>query len=56
MVSVPNGWGHQGGSWRRSNSFGGVNSNELANPDDVEAIAGMSIINGVAVRMERLDS
>ena len=55
VVSVPNGWGHHGGSWRRSNSLGGVNSNELADPDDVEAIAGMSIINGVPIRMERLD-
>lgn len=56
VVSVPNGWGHQGGSWRRSNSFGGANSNELVSPNDVEAVAGMSILNGVPVRMERLDS
>lgn len=56
VVSVPNGWGHKGVSRSRSNSFGGANSNELVSPDDVEAIAGMSILNGVPVRMERLDA
>jgi anaerobic selenocysteine-containing dehydrogenase len=56
VVSVPNGWGHNGGSWKRANWFGGANSNELVIPDDVEAVAGMSILNGVPIRMERLDS
>ena len=56
VVSVPNGWGHKGGSWSRSNAFGGANSNDLVSPDDVEAIAGMSILNGVPVRMEKLEA
>jgi len=56
VVSVPNGWGHKGGSWRRANAFKGANSNDLVSHDDVEAIAGMSILNGLPVRMERLDA
>jgi anaerobic selenocysteine-containing dehydrogenase len=56
VVSVPNGWGHHGGSWRRANAIGGVNVNELVDPDDVEAIAGMSILNGVAVRLEAIET
>jgi len=55
VVSVPNGWGHKGGSWKRANSFKSANSNELVSTEDVEAVAGMSILNGVPVRMERLD-
>lgn len=54
VVSVPNGWGHAGGSWKRANELAGVNSNELVSPDDVEELAGMSILNGVAIRMERV--
>jgi formate dehydrogenase len=54
VVSVPNGWGHAGGSWSRANAIKGVNSNDLVSPDEVEAIAGMSILNGVPVRMERI--
>jgi anaerobic selenocysteine-containing dehydrogenase len=38
-VVVPNGWGHNGGSWRRANDIQGVNSNELVSHDDVEAVA-----------------
>lgn len=53
VVSVPNGWGHKGGSWQRANELRGVNSNELVSHDDVEAIAGMSILNGVPIRMQR---
>lgn len=54
VVSLPNGWGHKGGSLSRSNKIGGVNSNELTSHDDVEALAGMSILNGVPFRMTRL--
>jgi formate dehydrogenase len=55
VVSVPNGWGHRGGSWRRSNLLAGANTNELVSHEDVEAVAGMSILNGVPIRMERLE-
>jgi len=53
-VALPHGWGHAGG-WQRANRAGGVNSNVLAakNMDDVEAVAGMSILNGIPVRIIR---
>jgi formate dehydrogenase len=53
-VSLPNGWGHRDGSWRRSTMWGGVNSNDLVDPEDVEAVAGMSILNGIPIRAEML--
>lgn len=55
VVSVPNGWGHKGGAWRRANRIAGANTNELVNHDDVEAVAGMQILNGVPIRMERIE-
>ena len=54
VVSVPHGWGHRSGSARHANAIGGVNSNELVDHNDVEALAGMSILNGIPVRMERV--
>lgn len=55
VVSVPNGWGHAAaaGPWTDSHATQGANSNVLVDPDDVEAVAGMSILNGIAVRMTR---
>lgn len=57
VVSVPNGWGHtaDGGSWTRANAISSANSNELVSHDDFEAVAGMSILNGVPIRLERLE-
>jgi formate dehydrogenase len=52
VVSVPHGWGHSPGTWRATSLWGGANSNDLADPDDVEAIAGMAILNGIAIQME----
>jgi len=51
-VALPHGWGHNGG-WRRANAVAGVNSNILAakTPDDIEKLAGMSILNGIAVNI-----
>jgi formate dehydrogenase len=53
-IAVPHGWGHDGG-WRRANRAGGVNSNVLASheQDDIEPLAGMSILNGIPVRLAR---
>jgi formate dehydrogenase len=34
--------------------WGRVNSNDLVDPDDVEAVAGMSILNGIPIRAEML--
>ncbi|MCV7065931.1 molybdopterin-dependent oxidoreductase [Mycolicibacterium farcinogenes] len=52
-VALPHGWGHHGG-WQRANSAGGVSSNLLASsrPEDLEKLAGMSVLNGIPVRVE----
>ena len=49
-IAVPHGWGHKGtGGWRLANSAGGANVNQLtsSDPNDVEALAGMSWLTGV---------
>ena len=53
-IAIPQGWGHRGGGWRLANANPGVNVNELTSsrPEDLEALAGMSVLNGVAVRLE----
>ncbi len=55
-VALPHGWGHDGG-WSRANAAGGVNSNLLASKDndDIERLAGMSILNGIPVSLSRID-
>ncbi len=52
-VALPHGWGH-GGGWKRANAVPGVNSNILAakNSSEIEALAGMSILNGIPVAIE----
>lgn len=61
VVAVPHGWGHKGtGGWRQANAAGdgdgGVNVNLLmsSHPHDLERLAGMAVLNGVAVRAEVL--
>lgn len=51
-IAIPHGWGHNGG-WRLANSAGGANSNDLvsARDEDIEALAGMSILNGIPIRI-----
>jgi formate dehydrogenase len=53
VVALPHGWGHAGG-WRLANESGGVNYNLLtsAEPEDLEPLAGMTFLNGIAVRLE----
>jgi anaerobic selenocysteine-containing dehydrogenase len=59
VVSVPHGWGHKRGKgrWQRANEAGGVNVNELMSSEeaDVEPLAGMAHLNGVAVRAEAVE-
>ena len=52
-VAVPHGWGHDGG-WQLANASGGTNVNRLTSSDtaDLELLAGMTLLNGVAVRLE----
>ena len=55
-IAVPHGWGHKGtGGWRLANSAGGANVNQLmsSDPNDVEALAGMSWLTGVPVEVSR---
>lgn len=53
-VAVPHGWGHEGGGWELANKAGGANSNRLASSEiaDVERLAGMAHLNGIAVALE----
>ena len=52
-VALPHGWGHKGG-WRLANENAGANYNLLtsAEPEDLERLAGMTFLNGIAVRLE----
>lgn len=52
-IAVPQGWGHRGG-WALANSVPGANVNELTSDraSDLERLAGMSVLNGVRVRVE----
>lgn len=52
-IAVPHGWGHAAG-WSTANAAGGANSNELASArvEDVEHLAGMSLLNGIPVAIE----
>ncbi len=51
-VAVPYAWGHDGG-WRRANRAGGPWSNLLASgsSSQLEALAGMTVLSGIAVRL-----
>jgi len=51
-VAIPHGWGHDGG-WQLANRVGGANSNVLASSeaDDIEPLAGMSILNAIPIRI-----
>lgn len=53
-IAIPQGWGHRGGGWRLANTVPGVNVNELTSnrSADLEVLAGMSVLNGVPVRIE----
>jgi formate dehydrogenase len=57
-VAVPQGWGHRGGGWTVANSSPGANVNELTSDQaaDLERLAGMSVLNGVQVRIEAVAS
>ncbi len=52
-VAMPHGWGHQGG-WRRANSAGGAASSLLST--EVEQASGTSVLNGIAIRVERVEA
>jgi anaerobic selenocysteine-containing dehydrogenase len=53
VVALPHGWGHPAGR-----ALAGANVNVLpgAGPDDLERLAGMAVLNGIPVRLERLST
>jgi anaerobic selenocysteine-containing dehydrogenase len=53
-IAVPHGWGHRAAGWQRANEAGGPNINVLASTEisDVERIAGMTLLDGIPVRLE----
>ncbi|NKY25847.1 molybdopterin-containing oxidoreductase family protein [Nocardia gamkensis] len=58
VVAIPHGYGHKGtGGWRTANRVGGANVNLLMStePEDIEALAGMSRLTGIPVRVRRYD-
>jgi formate dehydrogenase len=56
VVSYPHGWGHNGG-WRKANGMPGVNINTVlsADPTAKDALSGASHLDGVSVRLRRVD-
>jgi anaerobic selenocysteine-containing dehydrogenase len=56
VVSLPHGWGHaETAPWQRvAPQQPGVSANDWTNDQDVEAVVGQSILNGVAVRLRAL--
>lgn len=55
-VALPHGWGHvNNAGWKRANLAEGACSNDLASYriEDIERLAGMSILNGIPIRVER---
>jgi formate dehydrogenase len=53
-VCLPHGWGHGRGGWKQANAIGGPNANALtrAGVGTIETLAGMTILNGLPVRLE----
>ncbi|HEY5151738.1 MAG TPA: molybdopterin-dependent oxidoreductase [Mycobacterium sp.] len=59
VIAIPHGWGHSGaGGWRTANGAGGANVNQLMSsaPEDLEKLAGMARLTGVAVVVEPVGS
>jgi anaerobic selenocysteine-containing dehydrogenase len=52
-VAVPHGWGHSGG-WRTASANPGTNINLLVSsePEDIEQLAGMALLDGIPIRIE----
>ncbi len=51
VVSLPHGWGHDAADIRLSvaSEHAGVNSNELTDEAEVDAISGNAVLNGIPV-------
>lgn len=55
-VAVPHGWGHFGG-WTVATANAGTNVNLLASSEfsDIERLAGMALLDGIPVRIDRVE-
>ena len=58
VVSLPHGWGHAASApWQRvAGDHAGVSVNDWTDDQDVEALVGQSILNGVPVRLRPADT
>ncbi|MGF1511660.1 MAG: molybdopterin oxidoreductase family protein [Myxococcota bacterium] len=58
VVSLPHGYGHgrDGVKGRVARRVGGVSVNDLTDPSQVDEFSGNAILNGVPVRLERVDA
>jgi anaerobic selenocysteine-containing dehydrogenase len=55
VVALPQSWGHRGG-WKHAVAAGGSNFNRLTSsaPDQIDRPSGNAVLNGIAVRVERV--
>jgi anaerobic selenocysteine-containing dehydrogenase len=58
VVSLPHGWGHASSAeWQSvAGTHAGVSANDFTDDQRVESVVGQSILNGVPVRLRRIDS
>jgi anaerobic selenocysteine-containing dehydrogenase len=58
VVSLPHGWGHASAAkWQKvAGAHAGVSANDWTDDAEVEGIVGQSILNGVAVRLSRIEA
>lgn len=57
VVALPQSWGHRGG-WKHAVAAGGSNYNRLTSnaPEEMDQPSGNAVLNGIAVRVERVAS
>jgi anaerobic selenocysteine-containing dehydrogenase len=58
VVSLPHGWGHASSAeWQSvAGRHAGVSANDFTDDQRVESVVGQSILNGVPVRLQRVES
>jgi anaerobic selenocysteine-containing dehydrogenase len=58
VVSIPHGWGHSlpGTHLAIASAHAGVNSNVLADDQEVDPLSGNAVLNGIPVTVQRVES
>jgi anaerobic selenocysteine-containing dehydrogenase len=58
VVSLPHGWGHAtSAEWQSvAGTHAGISANDFTDDQHVESVVGQSILNGVPVRLRRVES